>query len=143
MNAVTKKNRKSLEKLNSIKFKTRSNYEPSNDDHETCKKVTYKTKYGGLPFDVSENGERLGTEYKDFMSPSSVSMELGLEYIEREKSIIKLCELINPAQIYIKQGQETCKGGYKKCGWWLVIDDEKNSFVYRKGEHIEYEKVIS
>ena len=77
------------------------------------------------------------------MSPSSVSMELGLEYLEREKSIIKLCELIKPAQIDIKQGQETCKGGYKKCAWWLVIDDEKTSFVYRRGELIKCEKVIS
>ena len=143
MNVVNEKYRKNLEKINSVKTKTRSKHEPAHVDHETCKTVKYKTRHGDLELNVSEKGESLSTEYKDFMRPSSISMELGLEYLESEKSIIKLCELIKPAQIYIKQGQETCKGGYKKCGWWLVIDDEKNSFVYRKGEHIKCEKVIS
>ena len=76
------------------------------------------------------------------MRPSSVSLELGIEYLESEKSIIKLCELIKPAQIDIQQGQETCKGGYKKFGWWLVIDDEKTSFEYRVGGLIKWKKVI-
>ena len=143
MNAVNEKYRRSLEKINSAKTKTRSKNEPSHIDHETFKTVTYKNEHGDLELDVSEKGERLSTEYKDFMRPSSVSMKLGIKYLESEKSIIKLCELIKPAQIYIKQDQETCKGGYKKCGWWLLIDDEKTSFEYRVGGVIKWKKVIS
>lgn len=142
MSKVDKKYSNHRAKIKLTLISLRSQSKPANDDHEAYKTVSYSTKHGRIEFKVSEQGESLSFKYEDFMSPNSVSLELGLEYIKRERSIIKLCELIKPAQIYIKQGQEICKGGYKKFGWWLVIDDEKTSFEYRVGGLVKWKKVI-
>jgi hypothetical protein len=142
VNQVNVKYRNLFKRFNFRKSLSHSQDAAVNDDHEDFKRVTYKAQHGLIEFYFSEHGLSLRLKYEDFMSPSSVSLELGIEYLESEKSIIKLCELINPAQIYIKQGQETCKGGYKKFGWWLVIDDEKTSFQYRVGGIVKWSKVI-
>ena len=143
MNQVSVKYRNPLERFNSRNLIFPSLDAAVNDDHEPFGFNSHRTEYGRIKFKFSENGQSLSDEYEGFMRPSSVSMELGLEYLEREKSIIRLCELIKPAQIDIKQGQETCKGGYKKFGWWLLIDDEKTSFQYRVGGIVKWSKVIS
>ena len=142
MNQVSVKYRNRLKSFNSRNLKYLSQYVAANDDHEPFGFSSYRTQYGRIRFKFSEQGQSLSAKYEGFMRPSSVSLELGIEYLESEKSIIKLCELIKPAQIDIQQGQETCKGGYKKFGWWLVIDDEKTSFEYRVGGLIKWKKVI-
>lgn len=142
MNQVNVKYRNLFKKFNFRKSLSHSQYAAVNDDHEPFGSNTHRTEYGRIKFEFSKNGQSLSAEYEGFMRPSSVSMELGLEYLEREKSLITICELIKPAQLDIQQGQETCKGGYKKFGWWLVIDDEKTSFEYRVGGLVKWKKVI-
>lgn len=142
MNQVNVKCRNLFKRFNFRKSLSHSQYAAVNDDHEDFKRVTYKAQHGSIEFYFSEHGLSLRLKYEDFMSPSSVSLELGRKHLESEKSIVKLCELIKPAQICIQQGQEICKGGYKKFGWWLLIDDEKTSFEYRVGGLIKWKKVI-
>ena len=140
---VNVKYRNSLKRFNSINLISPSQYAAVNDDREPFGSHTHRTEYGRIKFLFSENGQSLSAEYEGFMRPSSVSLALGIEYLESEKSIIKICELIKPAQLDIQQGQETCKGGYKKFGWWLLIDDEKTLFQYRAGGIVKWSKVIS
>lgn len=132
VNQVNLEYRKKLEKLNLLVSKNRPKNESTNDNHEALK-VIESTEHGLLTFYISEHGLSLRLKYKDFLHPSSISEELGLKYIESEKSFSELCLLLKPSHIDIKQGQETCKGGYKKCGWCLVSTDEQTLFKYRVG----------
>ena len=142
VNAVKESYRKKREIFNSAKSKHSSKNEPANDDHEPLK-VEENGKHGLLTFWISENGLSLRLKYKSFLSPSSVSLALGLTYYESEKSFSELCSLLRPSHIDVKQGQETCKGGYKKFGWCLEVDEGRTFIAYRKGGAVKCRKLVS